>query len=81
MLIPVGGGNSSKTPVTIIINGSGGTTTTIDLSKLLYFPNDGAAGAINPQTNQPFVPLKGYYLASEDNTLGVKYGTMLRREY
>ena len=27
------------------------------------------------------VLLKGYYLASQPNNMGVKYGTVLRREY
>lgn len=74
MIIPTGGSSGSKAPITIVINGSNGTSTSIDLSKLIYADNDGDAGAKG-------VPLKGYYLASEDNTMGVKFGTLLRREY
>jgi len=49
--------------------GGGGT----DLSNLLYANDDWHAGALG-------IALKGYYLASEFNNLGVKYGTVLRRE-
>ena len=77
----VNGNTTSRQAINITINGSNGTSTSIDLSNLKYFPNDSAAGAINPVTNEPFVALKGYYLASEDNTMGVPKGSLKRREY
>lgn len=45
-----------------------------DLSTLLYADDDFDAGTKG-------VAVKGYYLASSTNTLGVKYGTVLRREF
>lgn len=60
-------------PVNITINGSNGTTTTIDLSKLIYADNDSDAATKG-------VAVKGYYLASLGNTMGVKHGTLVRRE-
>lgn len=76
-------GSSKAAPVTIVINGSNGTTTTIDLSKLDYFPNDAAAGAGVGESGALLtpVPIKGYYLASEDNTMGLPKGSLKRREY
>jgi hypothetical protein len=82
MALSIVNGNTQTTrPLTIVINGSNGTSTSIDLSKLSYFANDEAAGAINVATNKPYVELKGYYLASEDNTMGVPVGSLKRREY
>ena len=40
----------------------------------VYAENDAQAGRLG-------VPSKGYYLAAPTNTMGVKYGTLVRREY
>jgi hypothetical protein len=53
---------------------TGGNTTGTDLSKLPYADNDSDARAKG-------VALKGFYLASYENTMGVKYGTVLRVEF
>lgn len=49
------------------------TTTQTDIATV-YADNDGQAGSLG-------VLLKKYYLAAETNTMGVKYGTLIRREY
>ena len=51
-------------------NGGNGT----DLAALIYADNDFDA-------QQKGVSLKGFFLASEVNTMGVKYGTVVRREF
>jgi len=53
-------------------NTGGGTGT--DLSTLPYADDDFDAGL-------KLIPIKGYYLASSTNTMGVKYGTLVRREF
>lgn len=54
----------------IVVNVNHGGT---DLTKLIYADNDTHAGVLG-------VALKGYYLASLENTLGIKEGTLIRRE-
>ncbi|MDZ7879162.1 MAG: hypothetical protein U5L45_15890 [Saprospiraceae bacterium] len=52
----------------------GSLTASVDLLRLPYADNDADAGYKN-------IALKAYYLASQVNTMGVKYGTLVRREF